>query len=140
MATVTVREIDDDLKTRLRARAEAHGRSVEEEVREILRTALDEPRPHRGLGTRIYERFAPHGGVDLPIPERAVGAGERAMPSFEEQLDAPALDAVAAGPGVDLDLTDPSLIEGSATAGSSATDAIADAAGEPAAAGAGAAR
>lgn len=69
MATLTIRDLDDDLKARLRIRAAEHGRSMEAEVREILRTTLDEPRGQRGLATRIRRRLAGE-GFDLELPAR----------------------------------------------------------------------
>ena len=68
MATLTVRGLDDDLRARLRVRAAGHGRSMEAEVRAILRDTLSEPRG--GLGTRIHSRFAALGGADLQLPTR----------------------------------------------------------------------
>lgn len=67
MAVMTIRNIDDVIKKRLRVRAAIHGRSMEDEARDILRSALstDEPRP-RNLAHTIHERFAALGGVDLP--------------------------------------------------------------------------
>jgi plasmid stability protein len=67
MAVMTIRNIDDAIKKRLRVRAAINGRSMEEEARDILRSALctDEARP-RNLAHAIRERFDPLGGVDLP--------------------------------------------------------------------------
>jgi antitoxin FitA len=57
MAQFTVRNIEDDVKTRLMRRAARRGRSMEEEVRQILRNAVkDESAPER-LGSRIAARF-----------------------------------------------------------------------------------
>ena len=71
MASITVRNLDEGLKRRLRIRAAENGRSMEQEAREILRAALDgEAAPERGLGTAIHERFKPFGGVELEIPPR----------------------------------------------------------------------
>lgn len=54
MAQLVVRNLEQIVKTRLQRRAKRNGRSMEEEVREILRIAADEPvRPSVGLGTRI---------------------------------------------------------------------------------------
>ena len=67
MATMTIRNIDDALKSRLRVRAATHGKSMEEEAREILRAALSIELASTGnLGQAIRNRFAPLGGVDLP--------------------------------------------------------------------------
>lgn len=58
MAQLVVRNLDDDVKARLQKRAKKHGRSMEEEVRDILRDAMKkEDRPAEGLGTRIANRF-----------------------------------------------------------------------------------
>lgn len=66
MAILTIRNIDDALKARLRLCAARHGRSMEEEVRQILRQSLlNEPSPG-ALGTRIAQRFSGEGGVELP--------------------------------------------------------------------------
>lgn len=66
MATMTIRNIDDSLKKRLRLQAAAHGRSMEEEARDILRAALSTDVPRAAsLVEAIRARFAPHGGVDL---------------------------------------------------------------------------
>ena len=74
MAIMTIRNIDDVIKNRLRLRAAMHGRSMEEEARDILRAALstDIPRP-RHLGQAIHARFDALGGVDLPdAPREAI--------------------------------------------------------------------
>lgn len=69
MAQLLIRQLEDDVKHRLQARARRHGRSTEEEVREILRAAVrDEYEPPVGLGTRIAERFADY-GLDEDVPE-----------------------------------------------------------------------
>ena len=71
MASMTIRQLDDVLKQRLRVRAAMHGRSMEEEARDILRTALarDETR-EQSLIEAIRARVAPLGGVDLELPIR----------------------------------------------------------------------
>ncbi len=69
MAQLTVRHLEDDLKLHLKQRAQRHGHSMEEEVRQILRNALTEPaQPASGLGTRIASRFA-RVGLREDIPE-----------------------------------------------------------------------
>jgi plasmid stability protein len=67
MAVMTIRNIDDAIKKRLRVRAAVNGRSMEDEARDILRSALstDDPRP-RNFAHAIHERFAALGGVELP--------------------------------------------------------------------------
>ena len=71
MASVTVRNLDDEVWTRLRARAAEHDRSMEEEVRFILREAVRGGKAHpRNLAEFTRERFGPLGGVDLELPPR----------------------------------------------------------------------
>ena len=71
MTSITVRNLDDELKRRLRIRAAENGRSMEQEAREILRSVLAvEAAPTRNLGTAIHELFSPYGGVELDIPPR----------------------------------------------------------------------
>lgn len=71
MATMTIRNIDDPLKARLRVQAAQHGRSMEDEARDILRAALSAESP-RGLSLvgAIRARVAPLGGVELDLPAR----------------------------------------------------------------------
>jgi plasmid stability protein len=67
VASITIRNLDDPLKARLRIQAAVHGRSMEDEARDILRTALNqEPTQPANLAAAIRARFAPLGGVDLP--------------------------------------------------------------------------
>lgn len=69
--TLTIRNLDDPLKRRLRLRAAARNRSMEEEARQILRAALQEPvAPAPDLGTRIRARFAALGDVRLAVEAR----------------------------------------------------------------------
>lgn len=69
MAQLVVRNLDDDVKVKLQRRARRHGRSTEEEVRDILRNAVrHEDAPAGPLGTRLKERFAAI-GLDADIPE-----------------------------------------------------------------------
>jgi plasmid stability protein len=70
MASITIRNLDDRLKTRLRIRAAEHGRSMEEEVRQILRQVIGLPAENRNLGEVIHRRFAAIGGVELELPKR----------------------------------------------------------------------
>lgn len=71
MASITVRNLDERLKARLRVRAASLGRSMEEEVRHILRAALEASHtPTVDLAERIRRRFGNLGGVDLPIAPR----------------------------------------------------------------------
>ncbi len=70
MASITIRNLDEELKRRLRIRAAEHGHSMEEEAREILRQAMSRPAPAPNLGEAIHRRFAALGGVDLELPPR----------------------------------------------------------------------
>ena len=71
MASITVRNLDDDVKRRLRIRAAENGRSMEQEARDILRSALEqEPSLGRDLADAVRSRFAPFGGVELELPPR----------------------------------------------------------------------
>ena len=69
MAQLVVRQLDDDVKVRLQRRARRHGRSTEEEVREILRNAVkDESGARQPLGSRLAARFT-RVGLRKDIPE-----------------------------------------------------------------------
>ena len=80
MASITTRNLDDDVKTRLRVRAADNGRSMEEEARLILRDVVGRKTPPRNLASAIHARIAPLGGVDLELPPRGPG---REPPSFD---------------------------------------------------------
>jgi len=82
MAAITIRNLDDALKSRLRIQAAVHGRSMEDEARDILRSALNrEPSRRANLADSICARFAAIGGVELgEIPREPM----RAPPTFDE--------------------------------------------------------
>lgn len=83
MAQFVVRNIENGVKVRLQRRARRNGRSMEEEVRDILRAAVnhEEDVPAGGLGTEISALFA-KAGLDFDIPELR---GHEIKPaSFEE--------------------------------------------------------
>jgi len=82
MAQLVVRNVENSVKARLQRRARRNGRSMEEEVRDILRAAVRDAdnAPTGGLGTEISKIFAKH-GLDSPIPELHF---EIKPPSFEE--------------------------------------------------------
>lgn len=82
MPTLTIRQLDERTKARLRVRAAHHGRSMEEEAREILRSALRDSSSVTGnLAEAIRRRFAPFGGLELELPRRDA---VREMPNFTE--------------------------------------------------------
>lgn len=69
MAQILVRNIEESVKARLQRRAKKHGRSMEEEIRDILRSAANEPeRSVPGLGTQIASLFAGK-GFDFQVEE-----------------------------------------------------------------------
>ncbi|MCK6431911.1 MAG: plasmid stabilization protein [Burkholderiaceae bacterium] len=71
MGTLTIRKLEDPLKSRLRLRAAARNRSMEEEARQILRAALQETAaPAEDLGSRIRARFAALGDIQLALEPR----------------------------------------------------------------------
>ena len=71
MASITIRNLDNDVRTRLRVRAAGNGRSMEEEVRLILREGVGRQAvPKKGLETAIHELFKPFGGVELELRPR----------------------------------------------------------------------
>jgi len=82
MAQFVVRNVESGVKARLQRRAKRNGRSMEEEVRDILRNAVNEEDvPAGGLGTEISALFA-KAGLDCDIPELR---GHEIKPaSFEE--------------------------------------------------------
>jgi len=70
MASITIRNLDNDIKQRLRLRAAMHGRSMEEEARDILRRATAESVPPRNLAQSIRARLSPDDRTDLELPAR----------------------------------------------------------------------
>jgi plasmid stability protein len=70
MAAITVRNLDDRLKERLKVRAARHGRSMESEVRAILVEAVAEPGDSDDLFQAMLDRFGEIGGVELDLPAR----------------------------------------------------------------------
>jgi antitoxin FitA len=82
VASMTIRNIDEKLKARLRVQAAKHGRSMEDEARDILRAALSGgPARPRTLVESIRRRIESIGGIELQIPPREP---MREPPNFEE--------------------------------------------------------
>jgi plasmid stability protein len=78
MSSLLIRDLDDDVKTRLRIRAAENGHSMEAEARAILAKALVDQRktpPRYGIGTYLHERAMEVGGFELDIPPRTELAG-----------------------------------------------------------------
>jgi plasmid stability protein len=71
VASMTIRDLDERLKARLRVRAARNSRSMEEEVRAILKTALNSDQcASKSLSSAIRARIEPLGGIELIIPAR----------------------------------------------------------------------
>lgn len=70
MASITIRNLEDEVKRRLRVRAAEHVRSMEEEAREILRQVVGQEKPAHNLAAAIRARVAPLGGVELDLLAR----------------------------------------------------------------------
>ncbi|NHZ72312.1 MAG: plasmid stabilization protein [Aquificales bacterium] len=70
MATITIRNLNEETKHKLRQVAAHHGHSMEEEVRRILNRAIN-PVEQKGLGTLINQPFEAIGGVELELPPRS---------------------------------------------------------------------
>jgi plasmid stability protein len=75
MASLTIRQLDESIKVKLRIRAAEHGRSMEAEAREILTEAFaPKPEKEMHLVERIRRTVAKYGPIDLPdIPDEPVG-------------------------------------------------------------------
>ena len=74
MASITIRNLEEATKRKLKVRAAMNGRSMEQEAREILKSVLAQPAKRKAnLAERIREIFAPLGGVELErVPREAV--------------------------------------------------------------------
>ena len=70
MASMTIRDLDEKIKTKLRVRAARNNRSMEEEARAILKAALAESSRTRSLVSGIRARIEALGGVEIEIPAR----------------------------------------------------------------------
>lgn len=80
LASITIRNLDDEVKSRLRVRAAGNGRSMEEEARVILREAVGRRPRSQNLAAIIRAHFGPANGVDLELPPREAG---REPPAFD---------------------------------------------------------
>jgi len=70
VAAISIRNLDDHVKERLRIRAALHGRSMESEIRAILGEVVRDPDDANGLFHTILQRFGEIGGVELELPRR----------------------------------------------------------------------
>jgi antitoxin FitA len=70
VASISIRNLDSQVKKRLCQRAALHGRSMEAEIREILSACVRDENTSQGIAVAILERFSHLGGVDLDLPPR----------------------------------------------------------------------
>lgn len=70
MASITIRHLDNDVKSRRPVRSSANDRSMEEEARVILSEAVGREAQPENLASFIHDCFAPFGEVDLELPPR----------------------------------------------------------------------
>ena len=70
MSTLTIRNLEPSLAEKLRLAAASHGRTMEDEARNILHEHLKESAQTVGIGSRMHARFAAIGGVELELPAR----------------------------------------------------------------------
>lgn len=70
MAALTIRNVDESIKTALRVRAAGHGVSMEEEARRILREVLSRTNSTTPMGQRLLNRFGKVASEDFAVPER----------------------------------------------------------------------
>ena len=81
MGSITIRNLDNEVKNKLRKRAADNGRSMEAEARLILRDAVEVETNENNLYESIRARVAPFGGVELEIPSRT--EPPREVPTFD---------------------------------------------------------
>lgn len=81
MGSLTIRQLDDDLKRELRLRAAQHGRSMEEEARVILAAAIRPAKTkYRNAAEAVEAIIDPIGGIELDLPPRGLA---REPPRFD---------------------------------------------------------
>ena len=97
MASITIRNLDDETRRQLERRAAAHGRSVEEEAHHVLRQAVGHVLAPADLAGSVHRRFAPLGGVDLDLPPREAMPD---APRFDRPMTSAADANVAKGGGI----------------------------------------
>lgn len=74
MASLSIRDLDDDVRERLRVRAAQHGRSMEAEIRAILVEAVTAPNDGGSFLSMLHDRIGALGGVELAVPARTASA------------------------------------------------------------------
>ena len=70
MASITIRNLDESLKIKLRLQSAQHGCSMEAEVRNILNQVLNPATSATDFAARVHQRFAGLQADSLPIPDR----------------------------------------------------------------------
>jgi plasmid stability protein len=85
MASITIRNLDPEVKERLRVRAASNGRSMEAEARQLLESVLPPVRP-RNLAQAFIELGESFGGIDLDLPSRELTTEHQRDP-FEDWTD-----------------------------------------------------
>lgn len=85
MSDLLIPDVDDALRARLKARAQLHRRSLEDEVRQTLRDAVglnaELPGPDESVADVFLRIFGPENGVELDIPPRSADR-DRPPPDF----------------------------------------------------------
>jgi plasmid stability protein len=80
MAALSIRDLDDAVKEKLRLRAARNGRSMEAEIRAILTTAVNDDAPRTDLFSALTDRFAQLGGVEADLPPRTTTPRAASLP------------------------------------------------------------
>jgi antitoxin FitA len=80
VAALSIRDLDDAVKERLRLRAARNGRSMEAEIRAILTTAVTDDGPRIDLFSALTDRFAQLGGADVDLPARTTTPRAASLP------------------------------------------------------------
>ena len=80
MASITIRNLDESLKAKIRLQSAQHGCSMEAEVRNILRQVLNTAATPADFAARVHQRFTGLHPDSLPIPERQI---VRSPPNME---------------------------------------------------------
>ncbi|GAB3813085.1 FitA-like ribbon-helix-helix domain-containing protein [Micromonospora zhanjiangensis] len=80
MKALSIRDLDDAVREKLRIRAAQHGRSMEAEIRDILTAAVAEDTPGNDLFSALTDRFTRLGGVEMNLPARSTSPRAARLP------------------------------------------------------------
>jgi plasmid stability protein len=80
MAALSIRDLDDAVKEKLRLRAARNGRSMEAEIRAILTTAVTDDTPRTDLFSALTDRFVQLGGAHFDLPSRTTTPRAAGLP------------------------------------------------------------